>query len=369
MAKTPDQVLVAAKAAYKADKKNKDLKKAYKAAQVAAAAWTAEQAAAEAKAAKKSAKKAKKDKKRKAEEPAVEAEVEVPAKKAKKAKKEKKEEPKVDLPSLKAAAKAAKAAHKANSSDAALKQAYKAAKAAVKSFKAEPETPAETPAETPVETPAPEEDDLSSLKKDKSAASGGAMPANANEKVFLGNLSWDIDDDSIKDFFKDCGTLVDIFWLTDKESGKFKGCGFVTFETKEQAVKAQAMSGEYVMGRDIKIEFANPRPGGDRPSFKKAGGGGAARPLSARPDNCTTVFAGNLSWDVDDDSMREYAKDCGEVKSIRWVTDRDTGDFKGCGFIEFWDSESVDKFVKKNGEDLLGRTLRLDYAAPREPRE
>lgn len=353
----------------KPTKKNKDLKKAYKAAQVAAAAWTAEQAAAEAKAAKKSAKKAKKDKKRKAEEPAVEAEVEVPAKKAKKAKKEKKEEPKVDLPSLKAAAKAAKAAHKANSSDAALKQAYKAAKAAVKSFKAEPETPAETPAETPVETPAPEEDDLSSLKKDKSAASGGAMPANANEKVFLGNLSWDIDDDSIKDFFKDCGTLVDIFWLTDKESGKFKGCGFVTFETKEQAVKAQAMSGEYVMGRDIKIEFANPRPGGDRPSFKKAGGGGAARPLSARPDNCTTVFAGNLSWDVDDDSMREYAKDCGEVKSIRWVTDRDTGDFKGCGFIEFWDSESVDKFVKKNGEDLLGRTLRLDYAAPREPRE
>jgi len=376
MAKTPDQVLVAAKAAYKADKTNKALKKAYKAAQVAADTWKAEQAASEAKSAKKSAKKAKKDKKRKAEEPAV-AEVEVPTKKAKKAKKAKKEAPKVEAPkvdaaSLKAATKTAKAAHKASPSDAALKAAYKAARKAEKEFKPEAETTTETPVETPA---ADDEDDLSSLKKTTSESSApaatGDMPALANEKLFLGNLSWNIDDDTIKDFFKDCGTPNDIFWLEDKETGKFKGCGFITFDTKEEAVKAQAKSGEYVMDRDIKIEFAKPRPGGERGGFKKGAGNdrGASRPLSERPENCTTVFAGNLSWDVDDDSMREFAKDAGEVKSIRWVTDRDTGDFKGCGFIEFYDSESVDKFVKKNGEDMLGRNLRLDYAAPKPPRE
>lgn len=290
-------------------------------------------------------------------------------KRPKKAKKEKKEAPKVDAASLKADTKAAKAAHKANPSDAALKAAYKAAKKAEKEFKPEAETPVETPA-------ADDDDDLSSLKKGTSEesstpAASGDMPANANEKLFVGNLSWNIDDESIKEFFKDCGTPTDIFWLEDKETGKFKGCGFITFETKEQAVKAQAKSGEYIMDRDIKIEFANPRPGGERGGFKKGAGNdrGSTRPLSERPDNCTTVFAGNLSWDVDDDSMREFAKDAGEVKSIRWVTDRDTGDFKGCGFIEFWDSAAVDEFVKKNGEDMLGRKLRLDYAAPKPPRE
>merc|ERR1712070_747276 len=102
----------------------------------------------------------------------------------------------------------------------------------------------------------------------------------------------------------------------------------------------------------LKINYATPRPGskGGNKKFQKR----APRELSARPDNCTTVFAGNLSFDIDDDTIRKFAEDCGEIKNIRWLTDRESGDFKGCGFLEFYDSESVDKFVKKNGEDLMG---------------
>lgn len=42
------------------------------------------------------------------------------------------------------------------------------------------------------------------------------------KKLFAGNLSYNIDDDAVMDFFKDCGTLVGLRWLTHKDSGEFK---------------------------------------------------------------------------------------------------------------------------------------------------
>jgi nucleolin len=88
--------------------------------------------------------------------------------------------------------------------------------------------------------------------------------------------------------------------------------------------------------------------------------------MSPRPDNCTTCFMGNLSFDIDEDAMREFAKSCGEVKAIRWLTDRESGEFKGCGFIDFASTDGVDEFVKLNGQDLMGRSIRIDYSKPRE---
>jgi len=51
------------------------------------------------------------------------------------------------------------------------------------------------------------------------------------------------------------------------------------------------------------------------------------------------------------------------------LTDRDTGAFKGCGFVEFVDPASIDKVAPFNGGMLLGRALRVDYSAPRKPKE
>ena len=67
--------------------------------------------------------------------------------------------------------------------------------------------------------------------------------------------------------------------------------------------------------------------------------------------------------------MAAFFKEAGEVKQIRWLTDKESGEFRGCGFVEFYDTDGVDKAILKNGEQLLGRNVRLDYSAPRAPRE
>lgn len=181
-------------------------------------------------------------------------------------------------------------------------------------------------------------------------------------KVYCGNLPFNIDDDQIKEFFKDCGEIEEVFWVTDKETGKFYGTGFVTFTDTAAARKACTLSGTDCGGRPIKVELSKPRAGGATP--KK--GGAKNFEQSEKPPGCVTCFLGNLSYDIDDDQTKAFFKDCGEIAKIRWISNRDTGEFKGCGFIEFYETEATDKAVKLSGTDLLGRAIRIDYAKARE---
>jgi len=202
--------------------------------------------------------------------------------------------------------------------------------------------------------------------KSSAPATPASPAAGATSEVFMGNLSWQIDEASLQEAMKDCGTITNCKWLEDRDTGKFKGCGFISFSSPEEAAKAVAMNGTEVLGRAIKCDFSQGKP--STPG-KGGGAGGAVRPMQEKPEGCNTIFAGNLSFDIDDDQMKAFFKDCGEVSSIRWLTDRDTNQFKGCGFVEFADpAAALDKAAKLNGEMLLGRQIRLDFAAPRAPR-
>lgn len=342
-----------AKKAWKADKSNEELKKAWKAAKKALA---------------------------KAQEESQNKEAEVESSANDEADEEKSDSP--SLEDLKSALAEAKKAWKANKEDKKLKKAFKKAKKAVAEFESSESAPTsgkkrkresddveDAPAKKAKEEESSEEkveveEDSEMKVKDNSLPTSHP---NANEKIFCGNLSFDVDDDAIREFFKDCGELTDIFWLKDRDTGNFKGCGFVTFENKESACKAIELNGTEFMGRELRLDFAKPRPGGDRKTPRK---GRESRPLSEKPEGCNTVFCGNLSFDIDDTKVQEFATEagCGTISHIRWLTDRDTGDFKGCGFVEFENPDDVDLFVKKNGCDLMGRSVRLDYAKPRAPR-
>lgn len=182
-----------------------------------------------------------------------------------------------------------------------------------------------------------------------------------SRRLFLGNVSHDADDTLLTEFFKDCGTLEDIHWVTDRDSGEFRGFGFCTFSTQEEATKAFGMSGTNFLGRRLRIDYTLPRA--------SRGGGRGPKPLSEKLPGCTSIFIGNLSDEIDDDKIRELFKEAGEISQIRWLKDRDSGEFKGAGFVEFEDPDkSLDLAVKHNGEEILGKSIRIDYAKPRAPR-
>jgi nucleolin len=202
------------------------------------------------------------------------------------------------------------------------------------------------------------------------SASGSFVPdANAvviaePVRIFLGNLPFKITDALVHECFDEFGEIEGIHWVTDKQTGQFYGSGFVDFKEASSAKAALVRNGVEILGRPIKVGMATGAnvAGKNRFNSKEKNGAHLAKiPVSAKPDQCNTVFLGNLSFHIDEQTLREHFKDCGEITDIRWV-EKD-GEFKGCGFIEFAESWSTDEAVKFNGADIMGRPVRVDYSA------
>ncbi len=87
-------------------------------------------------------------------------------------------------------------------------------------------------------------------------------------KLFVGGLSWDTDDRSLREAFESIGEVTDAKVITDRDTGRSRGFGFVTFASSGDANRAlQEMDGAMVDGRSVRVNEANdqgPRGGGGR---------------------------------------------------------------------------------------------------------
>ncbi|KAL2914485.1 hypothetical protein HK105_206052 [Polyrhizophydium stewartii] len=85
--------------------------------------------------------------------------------------------------------------------------------------------------------------------------------APAGTRLFVGNLSWGTDNQSLGTAFSQFGEVVDAVVLRDRETDRSRGFGFVTFSTAEQANEAVArMDGQAIDGRNVRVNLANDRP-------------------------------------------------------------------------------------------------------------
>jgi len=97
------------------------------------------------------------------------------------------------------------------------------------------------------------------------------------KKLFVGGLSWDTADDGLRQAFEQFGEIVEAKVITDRESGRSRGFGFVTFTTDESAASAiSAMNGAQLDGRAIKVNEAEDKG-------PRGGGGGGGRGGSRGP--------------------------------------------------------------------------------------
>jgi RNA recognition motif-containing protein len=81
-----------------------------------------------------------------------------------------------------------------------------------------------------------------------------------NNKLFVGNLSFNTTENDLQDTFAPYGTVTETNLLMDRESGRPRGFGFVTMSTPEEAQAAMtALSGKSIEGRDLTVNLAKPR--------------------------------------------------------------------------------------------------------------
>jgi len=89
-------------------------------------------------------------------------------------------------------------------------------------------------------------------------------------KLFVGSLSWNTTSAELQNAFANCGDVVEAKVITDRDTGRSRGFGFVTYSDPEGATRAiEELDGSTLDGRTIRVDRAN-----DRPS---RGGGSTAR--------------------------------------------------------------------------------------------
>ncbi len=103
--------------------------------------------------------------------------------------------------------------------------------------------------------------------------------------IYVGNLSYGVSDDNLREVFEAFGTVSSAKVITDKYSGRSKGFGFVEMDNDAEANAAiEQLDGAEIDGRSVKVNEARPKEdnrggggGGYRGGGNRGGGGGGYR--------------------------------------------------------------------------------------------
>ena len=94
------------------------------------------------------------------------------------------------------------------------------------------------------------------------------------QKLFIGGLSFSTSNERLREVFTQAGAVESATVVTDRETGRSRGFGFVEMATAEEAESAvKKFNGQELDGRTLKVELAKPAGAGDR----TRGGGGFKR--------------------------------------------------------------------------------------------
>jgi len=85
------------------------------------------------------------------------------------------------------------------------------------------------------------------------------MSDEKTKKLFVGNISWQASSEDLEELFSECGEVEEAVVITDRNSGRSKGFGFVTFKNKEDADKAIEKFHDFeFQGRNLTVNEARP---------------------------------------------------------------------------------------------------------------
>lgn len=88
-------------------------------------------------------------------------------------------------------------------------------------------------------------------------------------RLYVGNLSYQTTEDDLRELFAGAGTVTSVAVITERDTGRSKGFGFVEMSSEEEANRAQSMfNGTDLQNRTLKVDLARPR------EERSSGGGG-----------------------------------------------------------------------------------------------
>jgi RNA recognition motif-containing protein len=215
--------------------------------------------------------------------------------------------------------------------------------------------------------------------------------SNQSRRVYVGNLSWNVTWQALKDHMKQAGEVVHAQIISESNTGRSKGCGIVEYATEEEAQTAistlthSGLEGRAIFVREDREKITATSGGssatgsatGPSPSFPSSGGGGrggrggrgggarsapssvpSSSPTSAVVPG-TSVYVWNLSYETSWQELKDHMRQAGNVNSATILTNAQ-GKSAGCAVVVFQKPAEAARAIRELQEsELNGWPIKL----------
>ncbi|CAI5711248.1 hypothetical protein KXD40_001512 [Peronospora effusa] len=194
------------------------------------------------------------------------------------------------------------------------------------------------------------------VREDRESQSSSAAKPKSGFRVYVGNLSWNVKWQDLKDHMKNAGTVVHADVL-EEPNGRSKGCGLVEYASQEEAAKAIAeLNGTELEGRVIFVREDREPEGGSISKFAKR----AAAPRGVGEGR--QLYVGNLPWDTNSQQLKDLFRTVGDVERAD-IAEYPDGRSRGFGIIRYTNAADASQAIERlNGLEVESRLIevRLD---------
>ncbi|KAH7293134.1 hypothetical protein KP509_28G013300 [Ceratopteris richardii] len=170
----------------------------------------------------------------------------------------------------------------------------------------------------------------------------------AHRKLFVRGLAWETSSEALRDAFKVHGEIEEGAVIVDKNTGKSRGYGFITYKHMDSARKALAEPSKIIDGR---IAVCNLAVTGMQPPP-------AASDLTQRK-----LFIGSLSYETTTETLINIFSQYGEIEEGSVAYDKATNKSRGFGFMTFKTVEAAKRALADSNKIIEGRNVVIKLAA------
>ena len=138
-------------------------------------------------------------------------------------------------------------------------------------------------------------------------------------KLFIGGLNYSTTEEEMREHFEQFGTLEDCVVMKFNDSGRSRGFGFVTYTEASMLDCCQNNRPHNLGGKTLETKRATPRRDSGKPEAQ----------MSVKK-----IFIGGLSDEMEDDDIKDYFTQFGQIMNVEQLKWNDTGKKRGFGFVE-----------------------------------
>lgn len=169
----------------------------------------------------------------------------------------------------------------------------------------------------------------------------------AHRKLFVRGLAWETSSEALRDVFEQYGEIEEGAVITDKNSGKSRGYGFITYKHMDSAQKALAEPSKIIDGR---IAVCNLAVTGTHPPV-------VTGDLAQRK-----LFIGSLSYDTSTETLINIFSQYGEIEEGSVAYDKTTNKSRGFAFMTFKTMEAARRALADPNKSIEGRNVVVKLA-------